>query len=231
MIGKVSLSAALMAAVAQAMQASPRPSTEPAEWKITESFVAPVTTGVTWSVSGGQFGLVEISDNDEAVNAWKTKLAADSSYAWANPNVYAMVGRIDYVNQGAGQKFQGVGLQCASCYFGQMAYRTSAGAYKTIQFDEIFIYDNGEIEKPDFVTTQQFLTARGTWDGPSGVGEEWGQSFTKSDNGKTGTHWIWNYNDAEIETNWDQDTYIVAWLELQADGLWYGFTDKIDLLA
>ena len=144
-----------------------------------------------------------------------------------------MVGKINYVNQGKGQSFQGIALQCAACSFGQMAYVNSKGTGNTIQFDELDVYDNGEIEEPAFISPPTALTAKGTWTGGNGagVGAEWAHNFVKSGDGSTATHWIWNYNAVDGATNWEADKYIVGWLEKQNDGLWYGFTDVIDLVS
>jgi len=97
--------------------------------------------------------------------------------------------------------------------------------YRTIQFDELDIYDNGEIEKPSLVSTIVNLTAAGTWDGPAGLDEEWGQKIENSD-----TWWLWSYNDGSTADDWDEDDYVVAWLE--SDGTtWKGFTETIKLYA
>ena len=49
------------------------------------------------------------------------------------------------------------------------------GGYRSIQFDELDIYQDGEIDQPMFIEDETPLYAEGDWSSPSGLGEEWGQ--------------------------------------------------------
>ena len=95
---------------------------------------------------------------------------------WAYPDGWVMVGKVT-LNTEAGSDFSliGIGLQCSVCYAGIMAiWSQTDGAMLTIKYEEQEIYDDGQIDAPDFITNPTELKAPGSFSGPAGNGEEWG---------------------------------------------------------
>ena len=71
--------------------------------------------------------------------------------------------------------------------------------FETIQFADINMLKHGELEAaPDFWTNLQPVTVPGNWSAPTGLGDEWGQTYDEEKMQWT----VWNYCNAGKVNKW-----------------------------